>query len=154
MVDKRLGTPEKFWAKVRKTRTCWLWVGWMNKGYGLVHRNGKDHLVHRYSWRLAYGPIPKGKYVCHHCDVKNCVRPIHLFLGTQTDNMRDMWRKGRGHDVRGSKTGTAKLHERDIPVIKALRANKITFPAIAKRFNVSVGAIETVMYGKAWRHVR
>ena len=157
MADKRIGTPASFWAKVRKTRTCWLWTGWMNKGYGLISRRavtGEGYtLVHRYSWMLTRGRIPKGLYVCHHCDVKNCVRPSHLFLGTQKDNMADMKRKGRDNNVRGSAVGTSKLKETDIPVIRAMRAKKITFPIIAKKFRVSVGTIEMVMYGKYWRHV-
>lgn len=93
---------------------CWLWVGAANRdGYGLFcgSRKGKaQHLAHRISWELFRGPIPQGVEVCHRCDVRCCVNPDHLFLATHTDNMADMYRKGRGRpgvvfgDANGSRT--------------------------------------------------
>ena len=69
---------------------CWLWLGFISPdGYG-------TRLAHRRAWELARGPIPDGMLVCHRCDVRHCVNPDHLFLGTHLDNMRDMIRKGRG----------------------------------------------------------
>lgn len=143
---------ERFWKKVDKSGRCWLWTGWKNKGYGMVYRGGGDILAHRHAWKLVYGKIPAGKYVCHRCDVKNCVRPSHLFLGTQQDNMDDMRRKGRDNNVRGSAVGTSKLHEHDIPKIRAMRLKKITFREIAARFSVSIPTIEKIVYGEHWKH--
>ncbi len=90
-------TPEdRFWAKVRKSDGCWLWSrpGWAD-GYGQTTFKHQRWFAHRLSYTLAVGPIPDGLFVCHHCDVRLCVRPDHLFLGTQTDNLRDASRKGR-----------------------------------------------------------
>lgn len=93
---------KRFWAKVNKTDGCWLWTGstrWF--GHGALHVNGRRTLTHRYSWTLANGPIPDGQSVLHRCDTPACVRPDHLFLGTQTDNVADMVQKNR--QARGPK---------------------------------------------------
>ena len=88
---------EKFWRKVDKTPTCWLWTSLLqHRGYGIFFVSGFGYIqAHRYSWEMASGPIPEGLFVCHTCDVPKCVRPGHLFLGTPKDNMDDMWKKGR-----------------------------------------------------------
>lgn len=76
---------------------CLLWIGSKHRdGYGFISaKRGGAELVHRVAWRLAHGPIPAGLYVCHKCDVPACFNVEHLFLGTQSDNMIDMVRKGR-----------------------------------------------------------
>ena len=88
---------KRFWAKVNKTDTCWLWTGSLaGGGYGqIVDDDQKRDMVHRVSWRLHFGPIPDGLHACHKCDVRNCVNPEHLFLGTRKDNSQDMLAKGR-----------------------------------------------------------
>lgn len=74
---------------------CVIWLGRLNKGYGSLTVNGKRTSVHRLSYQEAYGAIPNGLHVCHHCDVRCCIRPDHLFLGTDADNLRDASLKGR-----------------------------------------------------------
>lgn len=75
---------------------CLIWQGSLDRrGYGGVRRAGKLWSAHRYAWWLANGDIPPGMYVLHRCDTPACVRPSHLFLGTQGDNMRDAKAKGR-----------------------------------------------------------
>lgn len=87
---------ERFWAQVKRTSACWLWMGQRNhKGYGRLYVNGQNVLAHRLSWQMHRGPIPEGKLICHHCDVPGCVNPEHLFVGTYSDNMLDCARKGR-----------------------------------------------------------
>lgn len=91
---------ERFWEKVEKTEFCWLWHGSLHpKGYGqlTMRVDGKTvgRRAHHVAWELAYGSRPKGLNICHHCDVRNCVRPSHLFAGTQKENIQDMIRKGR-----------------------------------------------------------
>jgi len=89
---------ERFWSKVYKTDTCWLWIGHRLKaGYGVISVGGKNYLAHRLSYELNIGQIPEGKYICHKCDNPPCVNPEHFFVGDATANMQDASSKGRMH---------------------------------------------------------
>jgi len=84
-----------FWSKVNKTDGCWEWNRTPSKsGYGNVVRRRKQISSHRASWEIHYGPIPNGLWVLHKCDNKLCVRPDHLYLGTNSDNQRDAVHRG------------------------------------------------------------
>ena len=91
-----IGTPqERFWAKVEKSNSCWLWRANCNpEGYGQFWLNGKLEKAHRISWTFKHGAIPDRLLVLHKCDNPPCVNPEHLFLGTDRDNSRDRIRKG------------------------------------------------------------
>ena len=114
---------DKFWSLVNKTETCWLWTGHRTRyGYGRFSVRGRMEYVHRLSYTDARQvEIPPGMLICHHCDVRTCVRPDHLFLGTADDNAQDAARKGRfpaqqrthcpkGHPYSGS--NLIQLHRR------------------------------------------
>jgi hypothetical protein len=90
---------QRFWSKVLKTDTCWLWIAakWPN-GYGHFAIRPVHSLAHRVAWELTYGPIPDGLLVLHDCpggDNKACVNPAHLWLGTHADNYHDGLQKGQ-----------------------------------------------------------
>lgn len=77
-------------------KDCWLWqAGKFDSGYGQMHYEGKNQLAHRASYQMYKGPIPEGLVVMHSCDVRLCVNPNHLSVGTQKDNIQDCRDKGR-----------------------------------------------------------
>lgn len=86
-----------FWSKVNKENECWIWNGGLTKkGYGQFHsKKIEESRAHRVAWLIVYGPIPKGLHVCHKCDIRSCVNPDHLFLGTNQDNVNDKVAKNR-----------------------------------------------------------
>lgn len=150
----------RFWSKVRRVSGgCWLWTGARNR-YGLFRLNGKVRKAHRVAWELTNGPIPDGLNVLHTCDNPPCVRPSHLFLGTQAENVRDMWAKGRhgpGPHVRvnyrGSLTPAAKLSETDVLAIRRLSADGWSLRRLAEQFGVGQNAIFKVVHRRSWSHV-
>jgi len=150
---------KRFLSKVAKfpNDPCWYWIGYISRGgYGrfgvttkIEGKKSKD--AHRVSWELHFGAIPKGLYVCHRCDVRACVNPKHLFLGTNDDNMKDMIKKGRC--PRGTGRYNSKLSPRKIKTIKKLLAKNIPQAKIASCFKVSQSLISNIKQGKTWKHI-
>lgn len=97
MPQGKANTPERFWQRVDMGGACWRWMGArLPAGYGRLSFQRRSMYAHRVAYLLTYGVIPEGLCVLHRCDNPPCVRPDHLFLGTQTDNARDRERKNRG----------------------------------------------------------
>ena len=86
-------------------RGCWEVTSHApnRKGYVKIIRNGIFYIAHRYIWIKTYGPIPEKLCVLHSCDNRKCINSEHLFLGTNEDNMNDMFKKGRGNREKGNK---------------------------------------------------
>jgi hypothetical protein len=134
---------------------CWLWVGAFNgSGYGIVDRYdiGQRERAHRFVWRARFGSIPRGTCVLHRCDVRACVNPGHLFLGSRLDNVRDMCRKGRDRRApsRGEDNGCSKLRAVDVLEI---RASALTSAALGRRYGVTPENIQHIRARRSWRHV-
>lgn len=139
---------------------CWEWIGSFDPcGYGMMRIGSRTDKsrgsrgAHRLSYELFIGPITKGLYVLHKCDNPSCVRPDHLFLGTQKENVKDMWNKNRqgprpGYP--GEKNPQSKLSKEDIIKIrKDLRLHK----EIAKDYNISRSVITRIKNKDLWSHV-
>lgn len=83
-------------SNIERRGECWIWMGYIGAaGYGTIVIAGRSVRAHRLSHEVFKGPIASGMSVCHSCDVRACVNPDHLWLGTATDNMRDRDAKGR-----------------------------------------------------------
>lgn len=146
---------ERFWEKVDKTGECWEWQACKEKsGYGSLMVDGKKAKAHRISWELAYGPIPDGLYCLHRCDVRSCIRPSHLFLGTHIDNINDMDAKGRRKAAFGEQSGMAKLTEAEVKEIKKLyTSGERNLTALGRRFGVRRITVANICRGKTWKHI-
>ena len=143
-------TEERFWAFVLKTKMgCWLYR--QSKTYGKFW-DGRQHVqAHRYSFMNHKGKIPKGMFVCHSCDVPNCVNPKHLFLGTPKANMVDMMNKKRNVTCRGERNGKSKLTLEDVKRIRTLLATGTTQIVIAKLFGIHQTNVHYIGKMKTWQ---
>ncbi len=148
----------KFWSKVEKSHSCWFWIGrriTTGLGYGQIDLSKKKAiLAHRASYEINIGKIPERLCVLHKCDNPICVRPSHLFLGTQKDNVRDMFKKRRNASVLGEKNPNSILNKRDVLKLKSLLAlKKFSYRELALRFGVSYGTINNIKSGYAWKNI-
>ncbi len=89
------GAAKVFWDRVQKTKRCWWFLGTKPGQYGAFSFQGTRFAAHRYSYELQNGPIPCGLFILHRCDNPSCVRPEHLFAGTNLENIQDAITKGR-----------------------------------------------------------
>jgi hypothetical protein len=134
---------------------CWPWIG--NDvapfGHGLISVCNSKTSAARAAYALRYGLIPDGLVVCHKCDNPSCCNPRHLFLGTQRENIQDMWRKGRGRLAPrrlGTNHHAAKLTEADV---RAIRDDPRSTRAIAKDYGINQRGVCDIKSGKAWKSV-
>lgn len=144
---------ERFWEKVSKTDSCWLWTGFKTrKGYGRLRLTDlrKSRSAHRIAWFLAHGEWPVLQ-VLHTCDVPSCVRPDHLFLGTHDDNMRDKAQKGRQS---GELSPKAKLSNEEAFFMRLQHSIGATPAALALLYEVKRSVVYAVLSGRAYRSSR
>jgi hypothetical protein len=170
---------ERFWSKVSKTPACWTWTGSpSSRGYGFFAiKHGQKIYAHRYAYELSKGAIKTGMNVCHSCDNRLCVRPSHLFMGTQKDNIQDAVSKGRmasgernarrkdflakprvarieptNKKARGESHGNAKITAADVTKMRSM-AKQFTHQILAKRFGISQSAVTMILARKRWAHI-
>ncbi len=146
--------PERFWRNVDKQPgdACWEWTGHrQDNGYGVLTVNYRPTRAHRISYELHNGPIPKGMFVCHTCDTPACVRPDHLFSGTNRDNMHDAAVKGR--TTQGERHAHHKLAEKEVVTILSAWNQGAKQEDLARQFSVARTTIENIVCRRSWRHV-
>jgi hypothetical protein len=143
-------TIEKFWARVEKTDTCWIWRGPTNvHGYGRVGIHLRKQYAHRVAWTLTNGEVPAGLCLLHRCDNPPCVNPAHLFLGTRSDNAKDKVSKGR--QSKGDSRPNAKLSMDKAEAIRREHAQgAVSACALARRYGVRPSQITRVLRGVGW----
>lgn len=147
---------EHFWSKVDRRSDCWTWLGsFYHHGYGRFHVGRQGKSAHRVAFELTYGPIPPFELVLHKCDNRACVRPDHLFLGSQADNMRDMRQKGRDRrpSFPGESNGNVKLNADQVKEIRIRYAEGASMAELAVHFQVCKSNIRAIVRKLSWRNI-
>lgn len=183
---------QRFWERVDKNGPtpkhrpelgkCWIWTAAKTgSGYGAFAIKRKHISAHRYSFMLHFGPLPDDKpQVLHKCDNRACVRPDHLFAGTQADNLKDAIKKERLilekpcspetrrkikralnrpetkrrlSEVHNGKQNYTKLTwdiVRKIRSVCVLRSRTLGCAALARRYGVTRGTVQAIMQNRTW----
>lgn len=140
---------------------CWLWTGALLTANGYAkfslgkETNWRTISGHRFSYKTYKGDIPEGLCVLHSCDVRSCVNPNHLSLGTYKENSEDAVRKGRNRFTKGRESSQSKLTEDDVIKIRFLfNKGKCSSRALGEMFGISHRHVQNIAKGKKWRHVK
>ncbi len=135
---------DRFWKKVTKTCGCWLWHGAKTSaGRGAIFTGTRQIDAHVGSWVLHFGNVPEGKFVLHTCDIGLCVRPDHLWLGTQADNSRDACAKRRHYQT---------FSWEEVGEMRTLYKNGCTTRRIAEIFGIAKSTVWRVVANNYPKH--
>lgn len=148
---------ERFLERVRKTKSCWLWLGFIApSGYGAAwYSKIKNNIsTHRLSWIIFRGEIPRAKHVLHKCHNRRCVNPAHLYCGTPLQNMQDRASSGRNtwRWKTNKRQRQIKILDSEVLQIAKLYRQGIQLnevDGIARKFGVSVKTIRGIFYKTA-----
>jgi hypothetical protein len=153
-LGKDAPTEARFWDKVDKSGDCWFWRGFINpNGRGLFLFRGRVRNAHQVAWILTYGELPpnfgnkRGNVVlCHTCDNRACMKPAHLFLGSQKENMEDKIRKGRN--------GRNSLPLDVVAEVRRLAQEGRSNKDIAQYLHLRYDAVTRITSGRCWKALR
>lgn len=154
-----MNAEERFWTKVDRSEgpdACWVWTkSCQPSGYGQTWIDGKVVTAHRAAWIFVNGLISSGMLVCHTCDNRKCCNPSHLFLGTYSDNNRDMFRKGRGVNPpqhfgeNAARPISIDTYQQVLDMLSSRSAR-----AIARTLQIGKTTVLRIKKGKHWRQLQ
>ena len=152
---KRQDPIERFWrqcAYTDSTQDCWEWQGGHDSGgYGHFKVGGRSWIATRWIYTQFWGSEPAG-LVCHSCDNTRCCNPFHLFDGTPSDNMRDMFAKGRHPTRRGSSHYATNLSEAKVVEMRERALNGESAESLAEVFGLHKMHVFSILRGDDWKH--
>jgi hypothetical protein len=151
----RIPIETRFWTKIAYSediRDCWLWTGKKRDGYGrLFGEDGQFSRylgAHRVSWTLHFGPIPDDKIVLHKCNIRACVNPDHLYLGTHKENAQDRINCGHQYRPLSDQSRSTVL---TWPQVDEIRLRQTNLKVLAARFGVDYSTVKLVANGTTWK---
>jgi hypothetical protein len=127
---------------------CFIWIGARTGmrskrtgGYG----NFRGQAAQRVAWKLKYGSIPEGLFVCHRCDNPACVNTEHLFIGSQQENFQDAVNKGR------IGLGESHMHHKlTEESVREIKNSALGSRQLARKYGVARTTIGNIRKGKTW----
>lgn len=143
---------DNFWSRVRRTDTCWIWIGARNPGgYGNVRRDGRYQKAHRYCFSRWHAVnLDSAQYLAHSCDTPACVNPAHLRVASQREIMAECAAKNR--IAFGRRSGNNKLTEQQVLDIRANYVLcRVSQAELAERYSVSQPTVHHIVHGRYWR---
>lgn len=148
-------TKERFWAKVDRNaeRDCWPWLAYRSaRGYGYFGLSTKRIVKATHvALTLSGAPRPSERHgALHRCDNPPCCNPAHLFWGTQAENTKDAYDKGRKKPMRGTIAKRSKLTEADV---LAIRASPEGVAALGRRYGIGPAHVGNIRKRRIWRHI-
>ena len=151
LLQKTVETSQEYISKrVKAEGECWLWTLSTHNGYGKCGFRGRARPAHVVAFEAWKGQVPEGLQVNHTCHNRACCNPMHLYAGTQAQNMADMRAAGRENVLRGEQSGMSKLNEQ---VVRAIRSSAEPAKVLRMRYGVSDTLIRAVRKNLIWRHV-
>jgi len=153
MPRRRVPLADRFWPRVDQSGgpdACWPWTGYVNPttGYGQVAsggQEGKALSTHVVAYTLTYGPTGPGLQVMHSCDNRPCCNPLHLSAGTQSQNIQDMWKRGRGPAPTPKKL--------DAATVRMIRQTKLGHRALARRLGLGEATVRDIRARRIWANI-
>lgn len=142
-----------FEKHVVKKEGCWGWNGFKTKGYARVHYLGNSMPAHRASYIIYNTSIFNDLFILHKCDNRECTNPEHLFIGTQKDNLDDMYAKNRDNPAKGERARASVLNKEQVIEIRRLLDIGVMGTRIAKDFNVHPTTINDIKHRRIWKHI-